>query len=120
MAEVDALRPICVEGIAIRLVALPLLVDGKVKAQWSGVAMSSCFICGATENELSMKWFPKFLSNPVDRIRLGLSPLHALIQTLRWMIKGATYRDCQSYACVGEDNQRMKVARTLEMEVSFV
>ena len=118
LGEVDSLRPILVEGIPIKLVMLPVLVDGKVKAYWSDVAQSSCFICGATEKELAMKWLPKFLSNPEDRIRFGLSPLHALIQTLRWLIKGATYRDCRAYACVGKDNQRMRDLRIEEMEVS--
>ena len=117
IAEIDALEPVIIEGISIRLDVLLCLCDGKLKSQWSDVNMSSCYTCGADRYELAEKWLPKFASNPVDRIRLGPSLLHALLRTFGWLTKGCTYRDFEDYEAVGATKKMQVKMREAEMQV---
>ena len=119
LGEIAALVPVIIEGIEIKLDVLPMSCDGKLKSQWSDVCMSSCFTCGATKDELGEKWLPKFALNPIDRIQLGPSLLHALLRSFGWLCKGCTYRELKAYEAVGQI-QKMSVKRLeLQMQVGF-
>ena len=119
LAEIATLEPVWIEGVPIELDALAVLNDGKLKAQWSDVNMDSCYTCEADSKELAEKWLPKFSNNPIDRIRLGLSPLHALLRSFAWFVKGCTYRDLEKYNAVGISEKAKVKVRLVQMEVCF-
>ena len=107
------------EGVSIKVAILPVLLDGKVKATWCNTGFNGCYICLATAQELALQDHPKFHLNPEDRIRYGICPLHALIQSFKWLIKGCTYRDIRAYEAVGDAQKALRTRREMEMEVSF-
>ena len=118
-AEIENLEPVMIEGIPIKLVALPMECDGKLKSQWCDVSMDSCYTCEADRWELAEKWLDKFLSNPISRIRLGPSLLHALLRSFGWLIKGCTYRDIEAYEARGISEKAKVKVREIQMSVCF-
>ena len=108
------------EGIRIKSLGIPSLVDGKVRKVWSeAVGCGSCPACGAAGAELGFLFLPKFLINPPHILQFGISNLHCEGQVLRWLKKGTCYRDLKDWQAVGEDNQAVRDMRIDEMLQDF-
>ena len=54
---------------------------------------------------MKLEWHPMFASNPLDRIRFGMSLLHAFMRSFGWLLKGFCYQDVRKY----EANEEEKV-----------
>ena len=117
LSEVKALVPVYIDGIPITIEVLCTCCDGKLKCHWCDVGMNSCFICEAGPEELALEWHDMFARNPLDRIRYGLSPLHAFLRSFGWLLKGCCYRDFELYAANEELKAVFVDPRAAEMEV---
>ena len=77
------------EGIPIKFLGIPSLVDGKIKKMWSKtIGCGSCPACGATGEELGFLFLHKFLTNFPHILQFGISNLHCEGEVLRWLKKG--------------------------------
>ncbi len=101
--EVQNLTPIVFNGLTISFKALPTLVDGKVKTNWSEAPSDSCnncYICNASPRQMGER-HGNFIPYP-HTLEFGFSILHLKIRVLEWLMKGYLYKDIESWSCPAE------------------
>ena len=115
--QVDALVPVSIEGFPITIDVLCTCCDGKLKSHWCNEATTCCYICGAGPEELKLEWHPMFARNPLDRLRFGISLLHAFMRSFGWLLKGKCYQDVRGYSATKVQKATVVDLREQEMVV---